>query len=50
MARGLVKDCACSDGCPACVGPPVAPGLGVKAAVVRTLLTLTTVARTESSA
>jgi len=32
IARGLVDECGCFEGCPGCVGPPAAPGLGVKAA------------------
>ncbi|MSQ31569.1 MAG: DEAD/DEAH box helicase [Dehalococcoidia bacterium] len=32
IARGLVDACACIEGCPGCVGPAAAPGLGVKAA------------------
>jgi DEAD/DEAH box helicase domain-containing protein len=32
MAVGWVRDCPCLDGCPSCVGPPVA-GLGAKAPV-----------------
>jgi DEAD/DEAH box helicase domain-containing protein len=41
LARGLLEDCACLDGCPGCVGPPAAPGLGVKALVAAALLRLT---------
>ena len=33
MARELVDGCSCARGCPGCVGPPVAPGLAVKALV-----------------
>lgn len=33
LARAQLGSCACADGCPACVGPPAAPGLGVKALV-----------------
>ena len=31
IARGLVDECACIEGCPGCVGPAEAPGLGAKA-------------------
>jgi DEAD/DEAH box helicase domain-containing protein len=37
MAREVARDCACAEGCPACVGPPAAPGLGLKAAVLDAL-------------
>ena len=30
VARAVVEECACLEGCPGCVGPPAAPGLGVK--------------------
>ena len=30
IALGLLTSCPCADGCPGCVGPPEAPGLGVK--------------------
>ena len=30
LARGLVDECGCSEGCPGCVGPSEAPGLGAK--------------------
>lgn len=32
IARGLVDACPCAEGCPGCVGPAAAPGLGAKAA------------------
>ena len=31
FARGLVEECECLEGCPGCVGPAEAPGLGAKA-------------------
>ncbi|MGE3856827.1 MAG: DEAD/DEAH box helicase [Dehalococcoidia bacterium] len=31
IARGLVDECGCYEGCPGCVGPAPAPGAGVKA-------------------
>ena len=31
IARGLVDECGCYEGCPGCVGPAAAPGAGVKA-------------------
>ena len=37
MAREVARDCACAEGCPACVGPPAAPGLGLKASVLDAL-------------
>ena len=40
-AMALVTDCACLDGCPSCVGPPVAPGVRAKAHTL-TLLQLGT--------
>jgi len=42
LAQSLVVDCECLDGCPACVGPPAAPGLGVKSIVIEALARLTT--------
>ena len=30
MARDVLEVCPCEEGCPGCVGPPAAPGLGVK--------------------
>jgi DEAD/DEAH box helicase domain-containing protein len=33
-AAGLIADCACPDGCPSCVGPPIELGAGGKAAVL----------------
>ncbi len=33
MARAIVDACPCADGCPGCVGPPAAPGVGVKSLV-----------------
>ena len=30
LARGALHGCGCSDGCPGCVGPAAAPGLGAK--------------------
>jgi DEAD/DEAH box helicase domain-containing protein len=41
LAQSLVVDCECTDGCPACVGPPAAPGLGVKSVVVEAIERLT---------
>ncbi|RLT39078.1 MAG: DUF1998 domain-containing protein, partial [Chloroflexi bacterium] len=32
IARGLVDECGCYEGCPGCVGPAAAPGVGVKSA------------------
>ncbi len=32
IARSLVDECGCYEGCPGCVGPASAPGLGAKAA------------------
>jgi DEAD/DEAH box helicase domain-containing protein len=37
MAYDLVQSCECADGCPGCVGPPAAPGLGVRTLVLRAL-------------
>ena len=31
IARALVDECGCFEGCPGCVGPAAAPGAGVKA-------------------
>lgn len=42
MARDVAHGCACAEGCPACVGPPAAPGLGLKSAVLDTLDVLCT--------
>ena len=36
-AREVALGCACIEGCPGCVGPPPAPGLGLKAAVLDAL-------------
>ncbi|MCC6236104.1 MAG: DEAD/DEAH box helicase [Dehalococcoidia bacterium] len=33
VARNVLMTCACTDGCPGCVGPPSAPGLAVKGLV-----------------
>jgi DEAD/DEAH box helicase domain-containing protein len=41
IAREMIEGCACIEGCPSCVGPPPAPGLGTKDLVRRTLGTLT---------
>ena len=41
LARGLIEDCVCRDGCPGCVSPPAAPGLGVKASALQLLRALT---------
>ena len=40
LAAALLADCACLDGCPACVGPPAAPGLSVKLLVTEALARL----------
>ncbi len=40
VASELVDGCACIEGCPGCVGPPPAPGLGTKALVRRALAAL----------
>ena len=37
IARAVVEDCGCAAGCPGCVGPPAAPGEGVKPLVQRAL-------------
>jgi DEAD/DEAH box helicase domain-containing protein len=37
VASGALGGCACTDGCPGCVGPPPAPGLGSKGLVARAL-------------
>jgi DEAD/DEAH box helicase domain-containing protein len=44
IARGLLEACECPDGCPACVGPPAAPGLEVKTLVIEVLKVMTTAA------
>ena len=36
-AVDLACDCECSDGCPSCVGPPIAGGASSKAATIRVL-------------
>ena len=36
-AADLAADCDCHEGCPACVGPPVADGISAKAATLRVL-------------
>ena len=36
-AAELVADCDCAEGCPACVGPPVAAGISAKSATLRVL-------------
>ena len=41
LARGLVEECVCIDGCPGCVSPPAAPGLGVKRSTLQVLRALT---------
>ncbi|MDA0351689.1 MAG: DEAD/DEAH box helicase [Chloroflexi bacterium] len=41
VARTMLADCACNDGCPGCVGPPAAPGLSAKALVTAALDRLT---------
>ncbi len=41
IASELVDGCACIEGCPGCVGPPPAPGLGAKVLVRRALVALT---------
>ena len=46
IAKTLLADCECSDGCPACVGPPAAPGLGVKPLVTQALARLSVDAET----
>ncbi len=40
VAATLLAGCDCPDGCPACVGPPPAPGLGVKHLVTAALARL----------
>ncbi|MEX1022069.1 MAG: DEAD/DEAH box helicase [Dehalococcoidia bacterium] len=40
IGLGLVEACACSEGCPGCVGPPSAPGAGVKAVATEALRAL----------
>ena len=40
FAEEVVARCGCYEGCPGCVGPPVAPGLGVRADVIALLKTL----------
>lgn len=37
LALELVQRCACSEGCPGCVGPPPAPGLGAKQSATEAL-------------
>jgi DEAD/DEAH box helicase domain-containing protein len=39
-AAGLIADCACPDGCPSCVGPPIEVGERGKAAVLALLARL----------
>lgn len=36
-ARDLVRDCSCTDGCPACVGPVVEIGTDIKAVTLKLL-------------
>ena len=36
-AAELAAGCDCAEGCPACVGPPVASGISAKAATLRVL-------------
>ncbi len=36
-ARAQIAGCACEDGCPSCVGPPVEAGTGAKGAALRIL-------------
>ena len=36
-SRDVVRDCACADGCPSCVGPPAEVGARGKAAALRLL-------------
>ena len=43
VARTMLTDCLCTDGCPACVGPPAAPGLGAKALVTEALKRLASI-------
>jgi DEAD/DEAH box helicase domain-containing protein len=47
QTRALLTDCPCAEGCPACVSPPVAPGLGIKASVARVLHEVAAVATSE---
>jgi DEAD/DEAH box helicase domain-containing protein len=44
FAAEVVARCGCYEGCPGCVGPPAAPGLGVRGDVVTLLEALTAVA------
>ena len=41
FAREVVAQCGCYEGCPGCVGPPVAPGLGNRNDVMALLEALT---------
>ncbi|MEZ4501789.1 MAG: DEAD/DEAH box helicase [Dehalococcoidia bacterium] len=40
IARSVVDECPCPSGCPACVGPPAAPGEGVKHLVLAALTSM----------
>ena len=50
IARGLIDECGCYEGCPGCVGPAAAPGAGVKASAQAALRALDASMRTEASA
>jgi DEAD/DEAH box helicase domain-containing protein len=41
QAAGLVSDCACTDGCPSCVGPGGENGMGGKKETLAILNALT---------
>ncbi|MGE0229022.1 MAG: DEAD/DEAH box helicase [Dehalococcoidia bacterium] len=43
FAREVVEECGCYEGCPGCVGPPGAPGLGVRADVLALVRALSAV-------
>jgi len=44
FARAVAEECGCYEGCPGCVGPPPAPGLGVRADVLALLRALSSAA------
>ncbi|MEI7925520.1 MAG: DEAD/DEAH box helicase [Chloroflexota bacterium] len=47
IARGLVDECGCYEGCPGCVGPAAAPGAGTKASAQSALRILAASLRDE---